>query len=335
MTTTPSGPTKEEIIKIINESKISYNFHFKLNENNIVISCITYEFPYRKYLKEYTLDELIEVNKYFSLSETLEEAFCSLLDKFKKEEKEITEVENQVKIEIKTNDKLVKHFIFVIPYKKSGSEIIDELQDEIKQLKIKDENNKTEIKKLKDDILNLTGYNFESVILSQADKDKLRNLIEPDQNKNKNLYFKLIYRRGDNYSFQKFHSQCDYQGPTIVVCKALCNTFGGYSNFDWESNDPPVSKYDKGPFIFSLTNNVKYEYAFPTDQKDKNSVYLYSCYGPDFCWDLTFNTSNGMRTCICSPFAYSSSKPLVGNGSRNNNIEVDEVEVFKVKNLNK
>ena len=35
MTTTPSGPTKEEIIKIKNESKISYNFHFKLNENNI------------------------------------------------------------------------------------------------------------------------------------------------------------------------------------------------------------------------------------------------------------------------------------------------------------
>ena len=155
------------------------------------------------------------------MSETLEEAFCSLLDKFKKEEKEITEVENQVKIEIKTNDKLVKHFIFVIPYKKSGSEIIDELQDEIKQLKIKDENNKTEIKKLKDDILNLTGYNFESVILSQADKDKLRNMIEPDQNKNKNLYFKLIYRRGDNYSFQKFHSQCDYHGCHIDLCYSL------------------------------------------------------------------------------------------------------------------
>ena len=264
------------------------------------------------------------------MSESLEEAFCSLLDKFKKEEKEITEEENQVKIEIKTNDKLVKHFIFFIPYKKSGSEIIEELQDEIKQLNIKEENNKIEIKKLKDDILNLTGYNFESVILSQADKDKLRNLIEPDQNKNKNLYFKLIYRRGNNYSFQKFHHQCDYQGPTIVVCKAACNIFGGYSNFDWKSNDPPMRIYDKGPFIFSLTNNVKYDYTKTKDQKDYNSVYLYSCYGPDFCWDFTFNTSNGMRTCVCSPFAYSF-EPLAGNGSRNNNIEVEEVEVFKVK----
>ena len=107
----------------------------------------------------------------------------------------------------------------------------------------------SKIEKVKTDFIN------ESVILNQNDKYKLLNWLNPLYNE-KNLYLKLIYRRGNDMSFETFHLKCDKKGPTLVVCKAKNEKFGGYSNFSWDSNR--TVKYEDGPFIFSLSQNKKY-----------------------------------------------------------------------------
>ena len=56
-------------------------------------------------------------------------------------------------------------------------------------------------------------------------------------------------------------------------------------------------------------------------------------HGPDFYCDFAFNLPNKkMEACICTnKYGYSySNEPIIGNGDLKE-IEVDEVEVFKVK----
>ena len=179
------------------------------------------------------------------------------------------------------------------------------------------------LKKVKTDFINEV-----SAILNQEDKNKLLNWLNPILN-GKNLFLKLIYRRGNDMSFETFHSKCDNKGPTLVVCKSKNEKFGGYTNINWESSDKGQI-YENGPFIFSLNKNKKYSYT----NKKKSSIYLHKQHGPDFYWDFTFNCQKKkMKICFCSTKEYGyaySNEPIAGDGSLKE-IEIDEVEVFKVK----
>jgi len=175
-----------------------------------------------------------------------------------------------------------------------------------------------------------TDFISESKILNKEDKQKLYNWLNPIAN-GKNIYLKLIYRRGNDMSYQTFHSKCDNKGPTIVICKAKNEKFGGFTNISWESSDKAITKFEDGPFVFSINKNKKFDYR----NKKTWSIFLYKDHDPDFNWDFVFNSKNGMRTCVCSTknnnsgSAYSN-EPITGDGS-SANIEVEEVEVFKLK----
>ena len=103
-----------------------------------------------------------------------------------------------------------------------------------------------------------TDYISESIILNKKDKNILLNWLSPLY-KEKNIYLKLIYRRGSDYSYETFHSKCDNQGPTVVICKSGEEKFGGYTNINWESKDG-IYIYDSKSFVFSLNKNKKNEY---------------------------------------------------------------------------
>ena len=186
----------------------------------------------------------------------------------------------------------------------------------------------SEIEKVK------TNYINESIILNTEDKIKLLAWLNPLYNENK-FNLKLIYRRGNDMSFNTFHKKCDKQGPTITICKSKEQKFGGYTNFNWESFNKGKSIYEKGPFIFSLNKNKKYNYS--NSNKEKNSIYLRTNNGPDFHWDFVFHPEKQMKMCKCCTkenygYAYSD-EPLIGDGS-SNEIEVDEVEIFKIEVIN-
>ena len=175
-----------------------------------------------------------------------------------------------------------------------------------------------------------TDFISESKILNKEDKQKLYNWLNPLAN-GKNVYLKLIYRRGNDMSYKTFHSKCDNKGPTVVICKAKNEKFGGFTNINWESSDNTITKFEDGPFVFSINKNKKFDY----NNKKAWSIFLYKDHGPDFNWDFVFNSGNGMRTCVCftknNQYGYAySSEPITGDGS-SANIEVEEVEVFKFK----
>ena len=128
-----------------------------------------------------------------------------------------------------------------------------------------------------------TDFISESKILNKEDKNKLLNLLSPVAN-GKSIYLKLIYRRGEDMSYETFHSKCDNKGPTVVLCKAKNEKFGGYTNVSWESVNG-VSKYVDDPFLFNINSNKKLNYT----NKIFPSVFLHKDHGPDFNWDFVFN----------------------------------------------
>ena len=172
-----------------------------------------------------------------------------------------------------------------------------------------------------------TDFITESKILSQEDKNKLLNWLNP-LILGKKFLLELIYRRGNDMSVKTFHLKCDNKGPTIVICKAKSEKFGGYTNISWESLKCTF-KFIEGPFIFSINKNKKFDYC----NKKQHSICLNANNGPDFNWDFVFNSKNEMKTCKCSTkdygYAYSN-EPIVGDGTLKD-IEIDEVEVFKFK----
>ena len=177
-------------------------------------------------------------------------------------------------------------------------------------------------------VLHKTDFFSESEILNQNDKNIILNWLNPLY-QGKKIYLKLIYRRGNDLSYETFHAKCDNKGPTLVICKSKNEKFGGYTNINWKSSEGE-GIHSSNSFIFSINKNIKYNY---TNTKN-SSIYLHAKHGPDFCWDFVFNSQEKkMGACFCATKVYGysySEEALVGDGSAKE-INVDEVEVFKVK----
>jgi hypothetical protein len=97
-------------------------------------------------------------------------------------------------------------------------------------------------------------------IMKQHNLDFLLNILQ--ENKNDSIILEKIYqasRDGD----RNFHDFCDYQGETVTVIIAKKNKyiFGAYSNKSFNTNENYES--DKNSFIFSLTNEKKYQIKNP------------------------------------------------------------------------
>lgn len=145
------------------------------------------------------------------------------------------------------------------------------------------------VKYQKDKIDNI--YGFQSIILSENEKETVLKWLKEDANIILNL--KLVYRRGNNMDLSYFHKKCDNIGPNLVICESINNEiFGGYSPFSYEGSR---EVHDKKAFIFSLTKNKKYQ-----NRSQSKSSWINTNHGPDFHWDFTFNygTMKVCRSCI-------------------------------------
>ena len=95
----------------------------------------------------------------------------------------------------------------------------------------------------------------------------------------------LIYRgTRDGDLAKNFHEKCDNKGPTIVLCKETSGEiFGGFTKAEWDSKSRHP-KADKDAFIFSITNNKKFN-----SKNYENSIGCNPDYGPIFGFggDLT------------------------------------------------
>ena len=103
---------------------------------------------------------------------------------------------------------------------------------------------------------------------------------------------KLIYRRGNNLSYETFHAKCDnklYVNQNNKNLEAISILIGNIIVMDQE--------YILLSLVFFLLINKKYDYT----NSQSNPIYLHANHGPDFNWDLIFNSGEkNMLVCFCA-----------------------------------
>ena len=129
---------------------------------------------------------------------------------------------------------------------------------------------------------------FDSVILNEQYKLKLRELCGFTKNK-----FRLLYRASrDGFTAADFHNRCDHQAPTLTMIKTTKNfIFGGFTQAEW--GGPVGSREDSNAFLFSLVNK-RNEPNLMRCHSVTTAIYSDPKYGPTFGKMYELRFSDGM-----------------------------------------
>ena len=190
METPPSvaETVKDFIIK--SDKNKEFILNLKIIESNLEISITSInEIPNILYRKKYSLEQVILVNKYFSLCQNINEAYQVIIDKLDSKSYELKELINSASLTIISNDKLCGNYIFDIPLnKKTEREDINEIYELIKKLKSENielskenkeikENYKNEIKLLKEELEKLKKENLLIKNTSNQNYENFKKLL--------------------------------------------------------------------------------------------------------------------------------------------------------------
>ena len=285
----------KKILKSTKESnkKNQYSIEISNNSNlNILIKSLN-KVPNITYEDNFGLDQIKKMCKYFLICETIDEVILSL-EEFISKSKLIEEEENKIKLVFELNHPLCKEGIFIVREKKKDVlESISDLYSIIYDLKNTLKNQQDTINKQKEEIdelkkrINilenkekvnkpLENIFMDSNIISHNNnvaKNQIKNWINP----NKNIEFKLIFRKSRDGSLSSdFHKYCDNQGATLCLIQTSKNyVFGGYTNSSWGGDGNYID--DDSTFIFSLDLMKKY-----TKYEGTNTAYSSNNFGPCF-----------------------------------------------------
>ena len=171
-------------------------------------------------------------------------------------------------------------------------------------------------------------------LLKKAYRDELVTWI------GRPCHFRLLYKISrDGCSVQTFHQKCDDQGPTVTVMYNTNNTiFGGYLSQSWNSNGVWIN--DPSAFLFRLQyNGSSKPLKFPVS----NAAYAglgNDSYGPTFGSNDIY-TFSGTINKSGDYFPLNGSVNYIGhtykvkekdtNSITNNNLQVTDLEVYKVE----
>ena len=279
---------------------INYNLILSYNEKIISFEIEKEnEFPKKYYNLYLDLEQLINIDKYFSQFESLSEipsSFEALIEMKKleliKEEKEMKiRIINplnkkELYINIPLKEKSLKSEVdSLIPYIKSLHEKIDKTENRITLL----ENKVNELYIIKDEFQKLKKKEKE-----QKEKEKEQNEIKEKDNRlfpesniikkedekiilswlfQKPLKFSLLLdTQKDGDSISTFYQKCKKKAPTILFFKTTKGArFGGYTTQIWPTNG---KSKDEKSFLFSLNKKEKYKVNNP----EKAIFGWYDCF---------------------------------------------------------
>ena len=173
-------------------------------------------------------------------------------------------------------------------------------------------------------------YRLNSLILHPT-QDLL--LIRSWTGQFKNTELELVYRGSrDGFEAKVFHTFCDDQGPTLIVCKSAGSgrVFGGYTSQSWSKSGGFVS--DKDAFLFSITESTKHTIKDPD-----HAIYCNGGTGPIFGegHDLFIAAdSHNNVECTSALGTTYKAKEKVGDKTKylagEAKFKLQEIEVFKV-----
>ena len=305
------------------KSEIRYDFkesfNIKSNENKDIKLTISYNeriilfeveelniFPKKEYSLYQSLNELEKINRYFRQFDNLKEVYESL--KIIILNKNITAIkeENCIKLKI-INTSTNKEFFInlplkqkdiktqiesLIPYISSLDNKINNLENQIKDMKEDFDNKIKSIeKKHKEDIEKLEKK-FEETIQTKILFSNSNIIHLDEENLIKSWFDKvpisaklLLNANIDNNFWYSFFNNCGNKPNTMIFIKTTENLrFGGYTSQIWPTYG---TVKDEKSFLFSLTNKEKYkiikpEYAIGTSNANWisfgfcNDLYLYN-----------------------------------------------------------
>ncbi len=285
---------KEEFNLKIFEGKNSIIFHGRIKD----------DLSESVYIEETDFEEFHNLNKFFKQYTSVNELFSLLFQTLDEKEIIISKTENRIKLTFKVEARGKKDEVTFFLKPERGNtdnialnlcdkvkdledklvekdKIIDNLKEELKQLRNEMSEKRNENLKNQKDMMDLISLVSKSLSVgSQIIKYNEFNFIEAAIRKNlsKNVKnYKLIYRASRNgYSAQDFHEKCDGKENTIVLVQARNGRrFGGFTEAKWDKSNE--YKSDGKGFIFSIDNKEVYY-----NKKNNYGIYCYSDKGPTF-----------------------------------------------------
>ena len=226
----------------------------------------------------------------------------------------IENVIKEINFSIENNKKIKKYndlnLVKLYPEEKEINELINSFKNFVK---IQRDNS-------------LTLFN-DSLIINK-NKTYIENILKWISPKN-TLKTELLYRKSkDGDSYDTFHNLCDNKGATLILIKSEEEfIIGAYTPLNWDiySN----WKKDDETFLFSLTNNKKYNKT----EKSKNSIYCGKCQGPWFPF-IGFGSKGNlnMSQCRFEPQSkyFNDYLDIIPNKGKERTFDVKEVEVYKI-----
>ena len=189
------------------------------------------------------------------------------------------------------------------------------------------------------EIYKVKTKNFDSTILNEVEKGEeyLQKLHEWTGNKK----MQLLYRgTRDGSEANTFHSKCNGQGPTLILCKnEKNNIFGAYASISWSSNNS--NNYADGSFLFTLTNIHGAEPTkYTITQNAHYAIYDYYTQGPTFGGNhdlyISDNYLNNNSSYASLGYSYNDAlgrgNSIFSGDNNTNNFKLKEMEVFKFIN---
>ena len=325
---------------------------YKLDEKNYLISLIynseeiafniksRLPLQYDQFESKFNLSDMKTMNQFFAQFTNIEKIAGLYSNLFKNKKINISEEKDELNLSfMNITDDIINLSIKKKEF--AGDEKYDKLLDIMKSLINEIKELKSENKKMKEQIEELTKFKLEieeererkkyyslkdSNILNDPEKIKM---ISDWINPNKKIIYNQIYKATrDGGTGKNFHSHCDNKGPTLTLINSTNGyIFGGFISISWEGPTSWTYKSnDDSAFIFSINNKVKYPI------QDKSCViYNEINYGPDFgssdiflCENFLNNNENQ-----CNGHKYYNASPEKLSGG--NNFQVKELEVYSVK----
>ena len=274
---------QKDIVFKLKEKENIFTIIFS-NENDVLGINISEEdlVPPINYSANFSLSDLIKLNRYFKLFESIEELIPEIKNLCNQNQVKISKKKEILNLILTLPLKIVAEVYLPIPQDKLDSnkvivslcQTVNELNKKIKSLVIGEISEEQLEANLKS----------KDILKNEDEKNMVFNwILKTMKSEGKKVNMTLLYKlTSDGDSASTFHNKCDNQGPTLTLVR---NTkgyrCGGFVNQSWSSRYNngygSADVNDPNAFLFSL----EYKEKYPTYDGDK-ALYDSNYNGPSF-----------------------------------------------------
>ena len=325
---------KEKKFEIKSNKNKLFNICF-LNQGNSLLISALYNDEFSEFIfeKKFNLSEIQKV-KLFTLYSNIDECLDEIFEGIDSGKCIVNEENNyiilnvplmnkkynEIKFKIDEKEKNDKEkyeelYKFSINLKKENSfykNEVNQLKEEIQNLKLLFENLSEKVQKLEKE--NKEKKNKEiwiesNILINLNDKIQLKNWISLEKNINSKLLFRLSIH---GETINKFHELCDNINNNLVIVQTQDNNiFGAYCTWCWDTSGGDI--YDSNGFLFSLNKKKKYI---------NNNRWIhkgYNDHGPYIYYNFYFDGT--MKKCIIQSNDFF---------DKTGTFDIKEVEIYQI-----